>query len=192
MKTMNKKYLLVLFILGIGMTFVTPVLGSSETGKNSGFIQGIVVPIDGEDYYLAGPPIGPNGENDVPGHYWVQTGLNQLVGKHYNEGPFGLPQWWSSDAPDGELLYIVHAIIDIWTPEVAADYAAKGYVHYHEFISANDGSLHPTKVVWLRHTARTFFTFDLGPHPGMAVHSVTPGVDYSFPNNWIIPYNPLV
>ncbi|MBD3289786.1 hypothetical protein GF337_13345, partial [candidate division KSB1 bacterium] len=80
-----------------------------------GFVHGIVVTVDGDDYYFAGPPDGPNGSRDIPGHYWVQAGPTMLVGKHYNTGPFGASKWWSSDAPDGEYLYKVHAIIDTWT-----------------------------------------------------------------------------
>jgi len=157
---------------------------------DKGFVHGIVITVDGEDYYLAGAPDGPGGTIDVPGHYWVQAGPVQLVGKHYNTGPFGAPQWWSSDAPDGELLFIVHGIIDEWTPEKAERYASRGYVHYHELISVSDGGvLHPTKVVWLKHTARTFFNFDGGPHPELA-HSVMPGVDYEFMPNWFVPYTP--
>ena len=105
------------------------------------------------------------------------AGPNQLVGKHYNTGPFGAPKWWSSDAPDGELLYIVHAIIDAWSPEKAERYAGRGYVHYHELVKVSDETLHPTKVVWLKHTARTFFNLDGGPHPEFA-HFVTQGVDF--------------
>ncbi|MHA2238130.1 MAG: hypothetical protein ACXAB2_07140, partial [Candidatus Hodarchaeales archaeon] len=150
---------------------------------------GIVIPIDGEDYYLAGPPIGPNGENDVPGHYWIQAGSRFVIGKHYNEGPFGSPSCWSSDAPDGALLYVVIGKIDIWTPEISMKMASRGFVHYHEFVRVSDGLLHPTKVLWLMHIAVRSFTFDGGPHPGMAVHYVTPGVDYDFLSNWMNPYN---
>jgi selenium-binding protein 1 len=100
-----------------------------------------------------------------------------------------MPSWWSSDADDGELLSIVHGIIDTWSAEKATLYAAKGYVHYHELLSVADGSEHPTKVVWLKHTARTSFYFDLGPHPELA-HDVTPGVDYEFIPNGAMPYNP--
>ena len=155
----------------------------------NGFIQGNEIEVDGIDYYLAGPP---DGTNDVPGHYWVLSGNNKLVGKHYNTGPFGVAQWWSSDAPDGELLYIVNAIIDTWTAEKAEQYASRGYVHYHELVTVSDGTLHPTKVVWLKHTARTSFTLDGGPggpNPPYE-HAVTPGVDLAFPNNYSIPYSP--
>jgi hypothetical protein len=58
-----------------------------------GFTHGIVINVDGEDYYLMGPADGPNGEQDVPGHHWVQTGPDRLEGKHYNTGPNGAPQW---------------------------------------------------------------------------------------------------
>ena len=115
-----------------------------------------------------------------------------LVGKHYNTGPFGAPKWWSSDAPDGEYLYKVHAIIDTWTLEKAQMYASRGYVHYHELVKVSDGSLHPNKVVWLKHTARTSFTLDGGPgapNPPYQ-HYVTPGVDLLFPVNGLDPYDP--
>jgi hypothetical protein len=153
------------------------------------FVHGIVINVDGVDYYLAGAPDGPGGAFDIPGHYWTQASPNQLVGKHYNEGPFGAPMWWSSDSPDRELLYVVHAIIDTWTPEKAAAYASRGYIHYHELISVADGSLHPDKVVWLKHTARTSFNLDGGPHPELS-HVVSPGVDLEFIPNGMVPYMP--
>jgi len=158
-------------------------------GRTKGFVHGIIVTVDGMDYYLAGAPDGPDGATDIPGHYWVMAGPNQLVGKHYNTGPFGDSFWWSSDAEDGGLLYIVHAIIDTWSEEKAMWYASRGYVHYHELVTVSDGTLHPTLVVWLKHIARTSFTLDGGPHPELA-HSVTPGVDYEFIPNGMMPYTP--
>jgi hypothetical protein len=155
----------------------------------AGFTHAPVIMVDGEEYYMAGAPDGPDGATDIPGHEWVQAGPNQVQGKHYNTGPDGASQWWSSDADDGELLFIVHGIIDTWSPEQAAQYAAKGYVHYHELLNVEDGSLHPTKVVWLKHTARTSFNLDGGPHPELA-HEVTPGVDYDFIPNGGMPYSP--
>ncbi|MFP4622142.1 MAG: hypothetical protein ACLFM7_12585 [Bacteroidales bacterium] len=128
----------------------------------------------------------------MPGHYWVQSGLNKLVGKHYNTGPFGTPKWWSSDAPDGELLYMVHAIIDKWTEKKAEYYSSRDFVHYHEFVSVADGKLHPDKVVWLKHTAVNSFTLDGGPgapNPPYE-HEVTPGVDKLFMPNYMSPYDP--
>ncbi len=80
-------------------------------------------------------------------------------------------------------------IIDTWTEEKAAWYAAKGYVHYHMLVSVDDGeTLHPDKVVWLKHTARTFFTLDGGPPHHEGEHWVTPGIDYEFMPNWDAPY----
>ena len=65
----------------------------------------------------------------------------------------------------------------------------KQYVHYHELVSVDDGELHPNKVVWLKHTARTSFTFDGGPHADdMEPHEVTPGIDYEFLPNYMMPY----
>ena len=93
---------------------------------------------NGTEYYLAGPADGPGGATDIPGHYWIRSGGNRIVGKHFNTGPFEAPQWWSSDAPDGELLYKVNGIIDIWSEEKAADYADQGYIHYHELVSVEN------------------------------------------------------
>ena len=157
----------------------------------AGFTHGTVIRVDGEEYYMAGVSDGPGDATDVPGHYWVQAGPNMVQGKHYNTGPFGAAQWWSSDADDGELLFVVHGIIDTWSLEKAAQYAAKGYVHRHELVSVADGTEHPSKVVWLKHTARTSFTFDGGPPPAQqrfGPHEVTPGVDYEFMPNWADPY----
>ena len=178
----------------LGIILLSPVLADPGNGRNAGFVTGIVINIDGEDYNMAGVPVYPDGPTDVPGHYWVLAGPNKLVGKHYNTGPMGMPQGWSSNAPDGELLYTVQGIIDVWTPEKAEWYAARGYVHYHEFVKVIDGTEHPTKVVWFKHTARTFFTLDRGPAYWMGMdpvpyeHEVTPGVDYGFPNNYMNPY----
>jgi len=179
---MLRRVTILIVVLLLGLIIAVPA-------SAQGFTHGIVIPVDGEDYYLAGAPDGPGGAFDIPGHYWVQAGPNQLVGRHYNTGPFGAPQWWSSDAPDGEFLYTVHAIIDTWSPEQAEQYASRGYIHYHELVSVEDGTLHPTKVVWLKHTARTSFTLDGGPHPELA-HEVTPGLDTEFIPNGSTPYNP--
>lgn len=182
-----RKYLLALVAVA-ALVAVVAVPASAQ-----GFVHGIVINVDGEDYYLKGPPDGPNGEKDVPGHDWVQAGPNKLVGKHYNTGPFGASQWWSSDAPDGELLYVVKGIIDTWSKEKAERYASRGYVHRHELVRVSDGEEHPDKVIWLKHTARTSFTLDGGPgapNPPYE-HEVTPGADDEFPNNWNVPYPPL-
>ena len=159
--------------------------------KNAGFVHGLQVEIDGKLYYFDGPADGENGEKDVPGHYWVQAGKNRVVGKHYNTGPVMDPEkWWSSDAKDGAYLYMVNGIIDTWSAEKAEAYYSRGYVHYHEFVLLDGSSFHPTKVVWLKHTAVTSFNLDGGPgapDPGYE-HEVTPGIDFEFPNNTHIPY----
>jgi hypothetical protein len=169
--------------------FLVMVSTAVSAGVNRGFVHGIIVNVDGDDYYLAGAPDGPGGATDIPGHYWVIAGPRQMVAKHYNTGPFGAVQWWSSDAPDGELLYVVHGIIDMWTEEKAALYASRGYVHYHELERVSDGTLHPNKVLWLKHVARKHFTLDGGPAPQFA-HVVSPGVDYEFIPNGSEPYIP--
>ena len=166
---------------------------STIAAKNSkGYVRYIIVNLDGDDYYLDGPPDGPNGAKDVPGHTWTQAGPNQILGKHYNTGPNESPKWWSSNAPDGEFLYKVQGIIDTWSSEKAEAYASRGYVHYHEFVKVSNNELHPTKVLWLKHTARTRFTLDGGPgapNPPYE-HDVKPGIDYEFPNNYSNPYTP--
>ncbi len=181
----------VLIVAALTIPMVSAAAAStSNNGRNNGFVHGITIDVDGEDYYMAGAPDGAGGATDIPGHYWVQAGPNQLVGKHFNTGPFGAASWWSSDAGDGALLWIVHAIIDTWSPENAMAYADRGYVHYHEIVSVADGSEHPTKVVWLKHTARSTFTFDGGPHPEFGSRDVTPGVDMAFLPNGMMPYMP--
>ena len=181
---MKKRFLLIAGVLAMVLSVF-----SAMPALANGFTHAPIVDVDGEDYYLAGAPDGPGGATDIPGHYWVQAGPNKLVGKHYNTGPYGLPQWWSSDASDGELLYIVQAKIDTWSPEKAVMYASKGYVHYHELVSVAGGTLHPTKILWLKHIARTSFTLDRGPHPELS-HNVTPGVDNIFIPNGAEPYIP--
>lgn len=154
------------------------------------FVHGPVVMIDGEEYYLApGAPDGPNGATDIPGHYWRQITDDRLQGKHYNTGPFGKSKWWSSDAPDGALLYVVQGIIDTWSMEKAKRYAKTGIVHYHEFVRVSDGKKHPTKILWFRHIAVRSFTLDGGPHPEFG-HEVKPGVDFEFIPNGMMPYDP--
>lgn len=183
---MKKHKLLLLGTLAAVMALCIVAIPVSAKG----FVHAPVVTVDGVDYWFDGAPDGPDGAKDIPGHYWVQAGPTQLVGKHYNTGPFGEAQWWSSDAPDGELLYIVNAIIDTWSPEKAEMYASRGYIHYHELVETSDGTTkHPTKVVWLKHTARTTFTLDGGPHPELS-HSVTPGIDLEFIPNGMTPYSP--
>ena len=187
-----KKLTVIGLCLVLALFVLSSVAGANRSNRpdERGFHSGVVLNVDGDDYYFMGPPIEEGADElDVPGHEWVVAGPDRVVGKHYNTGPFGAPKWWSSDAPDGELLYIVHGIIDTWTEEKAAWYASKGYVHYHELVSVDDKvTLHPDKIVWLKHTARTFFTLDGGPMPDMEPHEVTPGIDYNFMPNYMMEY----
>jgi len=153
------------------------------------YVHGIALMVDGADYYLDGPADGHGGARDIPGHSWMATGQNTLKGKHFNSGPNNEPKFWSSDANDGALLYDVEAVIDDWTPTKANKYAQDGFVHYHELVSMEDGSKHPTQVVWLKHTAVAEFTLD-GEVVGGFAHQVKPGVDLKFPPNGLTPYSP--
>ena len=163
---------------------------AEPTGQAANLYQhGPVVNIDGKDYYLAGAPDGPNGATDIPGHSWIEVRPNVLTGRHVNTGPFGKSKWWSSDAPDGALLYKVQGIIDTWSMNNAKLYAKKGFIHYHEMVRVSDGKLHPSKVLWLRHIGMRSFTLDGGPHPELA-HKVKPGIDWEFIPNGMMPYNP--
>jgi hypothetical protein len=177
---------LAVLLLGALVAAASPAMAKNR----GGFTRGFEFDIDGEAYYLKGAPAGSNGATDIPGHAWVQSGPNRIQGKHYNTGTDGGFAYWSSDADDGALLYIVHGVIDTWSAEKAADYAERGYMHYHEFVSAeNGGALHPTLVVWLKHHAVGHFTLDGGPAPHLA-HDVSPGVDFEFIPNGGNPYVP--
>ncbi len=176
----------------LAMSFVFPVSVAASDRWDREFVHGITLKINGEKYYFEGAADGPNGEQDIPGHEWAQIKRNKYLAKHYNTGPFGAPQWWSSDAGDGELLWVMEAIIDTWTEAKAVKYYTNGYVHYHTLVSAKDGSRHPSKVAWLKHTAVTDFTFDgVPPLPGPEfAYEVRPGVDYNIAPNWGTPYAP--
>lgn len=180
----NKQKFYFLSVIVLALLVATVGIVSAQ-----GFTHAPILIIDGEEYYMAGAPDGPGGATDIPGHFWVQAGKNRVVGKHYNTGPFGASQWWTSDAPDGAFLFEVNGIIDTWSVEKAAAYAARGYIHYHEMLRVSDGAEHPSKVVWLKHTAVSSFNFDGGPHPELA-HNVTPGVDFDFIPNGFKPYSP--
>ena len=185
---MTRRLGILVSVVALAMMASIPLAQAGPTAPG-GFRHAPVIDVDGESYYLAGAADGIGGASDIPGHYWRQAGRNQLVGKHFNTGPFDAPQWWSSDAADGELLYVVRGVIDTWSEDKAVAYAARGYVHYHELLSVDDGALHPTKVVWLKHTAVGSFNLDGGPHPELG-HEVTPGPDYEFIPNGMAPYLP--
>ena len=155
------------------------------------FTHGIIVNLDGVEYYISGPADGINGTKDAPGHYWWQDAPRHLYGLHYNIGPFGEEQWWSSDAKSNELLYVVDAIIAPWTNTTAHEFAKQGYVYYHELVRTDTGEKHPELVAWFKHVAvPAAFILDKGPMPEDK-HIVGAGIDYRFlGNNYYKPYNP--
>ncbi|MDH5229928.1 MAG: hypothetical protein OEY38_07715 [Gammaproteobacteria bacterium] len=146
------------------------------------FIHGIKLNIEDELYYFRGPADGANGEQDSPGHSWVQFG-NRLIGKIHNTGPFGEANGWSPDQADGALLYILEARIDSWNELKAAKYYAKGYTHYHRIVRVDNGEPHPQKVVWIKHVAVSHFYLVPRRRPELA-HWVAPGIDFEFVTNW--------
>lgn len=157
------------------------------------FIHGITIKLHHGRYYFAGPPDGPNGESDVPGHSWLKIGKNRFLGKHVNTGPFGAESFWSSDAGDGALLYAMETVIDHWTEAKALKYYTRGFIHYHTLVNVETGQLHPKKVAWFKHVAVKTFELDaVAPLAflGVDAYTVMPGVDYLFGPNWDIPYDP--
>ena len=193
---MNRINLRKVGLLGVGAIAIaltqTPVFAQAFVG-----INGFAFEVDNVDFYWLGPPIFPTGERDIPGHYWTQTSATTFEAQHWNIGPKtptypeGVPNWWSSDAPDRSLLYTAEVIIEEWTPQTSQEFAAQGFVHYHELISVENPSLlHPTKVGWFRHTALRDFTLDGGPRPELS-HSVEAGtIDFEFIVNFAEPYQP--
>ncbi len=115
---------------------------------------------------------------DVPGHTWVQDEEDpyRVAGRHYNIEP------WSgmTDAPYGVLIFIVHGIIDVPPEGIAPERELwlrnHGYVHVHELVDADTGSVVYSPVVYLKHTAVRSFSF-MGDR-------VTPGIYYNFMPNW--------
>ena len=160
---------------------------SSDPDASIEYSRGLVYHLDGQDYFLDGPM--ENGARDIAGHDWSLRPDGTVDGRHFNTGPFGMPRWWSSDAEDGQLLYRIHGIIDTWSDQKAHEYHELGYVHYHELVTVEGRTRHPTKIMWTKHTAVGSFTFDGGPMPWHA-HPVTPGVDFDFMHNHHFPYPP--
>lgn len=207
MRRMKKSVLFIFF----AVVFLT--IGSVQAHKwDKPFVPGIVVEVGHHKhkYYLSGAPDGPNGEQNIPGHEWVQVSSNTLIGKHYNTGPFGSSNFWSTDAPDGALLWTMIGKIDRWTEAKAAKYYTEGFVHYHHLVSVWSGKPHPKLVVWFRHSAVIDFTFDgvptqapvdsnglplIGPDglpvpPAVVAYSVKIGDDYKMGPRWNVPYAP--
>jgi hypothetical protein len=158
--------------------------------KSQTFTHGLVVKINNTEYYFDGPADGANGTKDAPGHYWWQDTPRHLYGLHYNIGPFGEENWWSSDVKGNELLYVVDVIIAPWTNTTAYEFAKQGYVHYHELVRTDNGEKHPELVAWFKHVAvPAGFILDKGAMPEDK-HIVGAGIDYRFLNNYFIPYDP--
>lgn len=157
--------------------------------ENGEFVHGIVIELDGVGYYLDGPEDGPNGEKDMPGYFWKQVSSSRIIGESFNTGPFGTMKWWSSHMENGEHMYSILGVIDIWTLDLAEEYAKKGFVHYHELVSVDGGSYHPSKVLWLKHIAQKSIVFN-GPNaPNRTFeHEVSPGVDANYPVNYMKAY----
>lgn len=178
------------------------------------FTHRVQIRLNGSFWYFLAPELQlPNTPEqtgqpqDVPGHCWhVGPPLGnraRLIGKHFNTGPLATgadPRFWSSSAGSHQQLYWVDAVIDRWSPRIALEKAAQGYVHYHELVKVGEGCLHPRRVAWFRHTAIEKFSFDGGPPPVLpdgtlfrprnVPHDVLPGVDHGFPPNYDIPYRP--
>jgi hypothetical protein len=184
-----RKALILGFCMAVATIFVlaSSTVAAPTWDKNpNGFVHGLAVEIEGNDYYFVGPGSVP-GVIDVPGHTWVQAGPNQVVGKHYNVGPppaAGAP-WWAHSEPYGVQLYQVHGIIDVPPEELSLEeeqwYKDHGYIHIHEFVDGGGNELHDY-VVYLKHTAIREFFFDGGPVQPM--YDVEPGIDYGFMPNW--------
>lgn len=159
--------------------------GTPSPAIGESFQRGIVLQIDGEDYFMDGPL--EDARRDLPGHSWVKLGPGLVWGRHVNTGPFGLPKWWSSDAEDGQHLFDVLGIVDEWTPEKAESYRALGFSHYHELVTVEGRTPHPSKVMWFQHIAQGSFTVDGGFKPWMR-NEVTAGLVPDFMPNAHVPY----
>ncbi|MCP4205318.1 MAG: hypothetical protein GY769_25690 [bacterium] len=179
-----------------------------------GFTHRVQIRLGGSFWYLLGPelqlPTTPDQAGqpqDLPGHCWKVGlpigGKPRLIGKHFNTGPLGAgapPRFWSSNAGSHQQLFWVDLVISRWSPRIALEKAADGYVHYHELIKVGEGCLHPRLVAWFRHSAIEKFSFDGGPPPVLpdgtlfrprnVPHDVQPGIDHNFPPNYDIPYKP--
>ena len=181
-----KKTVLFIFFTA---AFLSTSLAQAHPKWSNTFVHGVVIKVGHHEYYLEGPPDGANGEQDIPGHEWVQVSRNTIVGKHYNTGPFGAPNFWSLDAPNGALLWTMIGKIDTWSEAKAAKYYTEGFIHYHPLVSVKTGMRHKTKVVWLKHAAVMDFTFD-GLPGAVEPYKVKIGPDYKMAPNWNIPYDP--
>lgn len=51
------------------LALATSVSLAQSTAAGIGFVHAPVLSVDGEAYFFAGAPDGPDGAQDVPGHY---------------------------------------------------------------------------------------------------------------------------
>lgn len=179
-----------------------------------GFTHRVQVRLNGKFWYFLAPELllpnspGQSGQpQDVPGHCWLVGppigNKPRLIGKHFNTGPLQAgapPRFWSSTAGSHQQLYWVDVVLDRWSPRIAEEKSAQGYVHYHELVRVGKGCLHPRLVAWFRHSAIEKFSFDGGPPPVLpngtlfrprnVPHDVLPGIDHNFAPSYDIPYQP--
>ena len=59
-------------------------MGEAAMAMPGEYTHGIVVTVDGEDYYFDGPADAMNGGKDIPGHYWLQLDESNLEGYSYS------------------------------------------------------------------------------------------------------------
>ncbi len=199
---------------GAGAATLPDCLANPGVPDRLGFVHQIPIRIGSQFWYFLGPELQLPGSpeqvgqpQDVPGHCWklsLPVGDKiRLIGKHFNTGPLGAggpARFWSSDAGNHQQLYWVDIVIARWSARRALEMSKDGYVHYHELIKADEGCLHPKLVAWFRHTAIEKFSFDGGAPPVLpdgtffrprnVPHDVLPGIDYAFPPNYDIPYQP--
>jgi len=179
-------YQVLFCILSLGITQI--VLAEGEDSDN--FSRGLIVKIEGKAYQLEGVADTENGISDLPGHEWSIIDKDNYIGRHFNTGPFGLAKWWSPDADDGALLFVVRGIVDSWSLTKAYEYYTKGYARRHQLLSVDTGLPHPTKFMWLLHVAVDHFYYTGGPDP-VCAHQAKPGIDYQIGPNWNVPYGEI-
>lgn len=178
-------------LMGISSFSFVSNFATASNSQQQSFIHGITFKVDNQYYNFSGSPDGSNGEQDLPGHHWIQTDKKSFVGLHYNTGPFGAPKWWSSDTENAALLWVLEAKVDIWTQANAVKYFSRGFASYVPIINVVTGIAHPRKVAWLKHVSIRNFTFD-GSEPlafsGKIPHTVLKGIDFEIDLNWNIQY----
>ncbi|MDW7667959.1 MAG: hypothetical protein SCJ93_03980, partial [Bacillota bacterium] len=83
MKNLKKYTAVSLSMILVLLVMSSAAFAEVDKPEDRGFQMDTIVTLDGEDYSFI-----------IPGHEWVVTGPNRLVGKHYNSGP--MEKFWSS------------------------------------------------------------------------------------------------